>query len=105
MIPVAMPMDSLSCAAKLRLLAEPTRLEVMRLLSASPRTVKELLETLDIEQSLLSHHLKTLRDASLVRSEVEGQSRRYFISSASPDANTLDIDCCQLAFKKPTKNG
>ena len=94
-----------SCAAKLRVLADSTRLEVMRLLSASPRVVKELLCELEIEQSLLSHHLRVLRDAGLVRSEIEGQSRRYFILSSTPDENTLDIGCCELTFKKASRRG
>jgi len=91
--------DPESCAAKLRVLSDPTRLEVMRLLGVGPRAVKELLTELAIEQSLLSHHLKVLRDANLVRSEVEGQSRRYHIMSATANSNTLDIGCCELTFK------
>lgn len=91
--------DPNSCAAKLRVLADPTRLEVMRLLGDSPRTVKELLGELGIEQSLLSHHLKVLREAKLVRSSVEGQSRRYHILTASTNGNSLDIGCCVLTFK------
>jgi len=94
--------DPEGCASKLRVLSDPTRLEVMHLLGARPRAVKQLLEALDIEQSLLSHHLKVLRDAGLVRSRAEGQSRRYSIVSSRTHADTLDLGCCQLNFKRPS---
>ncbi len=90
-----------SCAARLRVLADPTRLEVMRLVSESPRLVSELVELLLIEQSLLSHHLKVLREADLVRSVAEGQARRYHVVSARSHGDALDLGCCQLTFKPP----
>ncbi len=93
-----MPTAADSCAAKLRVLADPTRLEVMRLLGAEPRLVSELRAALRIEQSLLSHHLRVLRDAGLVRSETEGQNRRYFLVSSRAHGGAVDLGCCQLTF-------
>lgn len=88
------------CAGKLRVLSDPTRLEVMRLLGTKPLFVKQLVATLEIEQSLLSHHLKVLRDAGLVRSETEGQTRRYHIVAANAHRDRLDLGCCELTFRR-----
>ena len=54
------------CAERLKVLADRTRLDVLRRLLTRPHRVGELADDLDVEQSLLSHHLRTLRDAGLV---------------------------------------
>ena len=86
------------CAAKLRVLSDPTRLAVMRMLGRAPRVVGELVAALGIEQSLLSHHLRVLREAGLVRSESEGQCRRYSIVSPGKGSNAVDLGCCHIQF-------
>lgn len=93
------------CARKLAALAEPTRLAVLRALLDSPRRVGELAEGLDVEQSLLSHHLRSLRDAGLVRSVRQGKGVLYHLA---PDVGLcrprdgLDLGCCEVAFASPT---
>ncbi len=65
------------CASRLRVLADRTRLEVMRLLIAGALHVGELNESLGIDQSLLSHHLRVLREAGLVVGERDGKAVLY----------------------------
>ena len=90
-----------SCADKLKVLADVTRLSVMEALLAAPLTVSQLLEKVKIEQSLLSHHLKVLRDAGLVTASREGKAVRYAVA---PDAvkavsgKELNLGCCVLSF-------
>ena len=71
------------CADKLRVLSDVTRLSVMEALLDGPRNVTEINARLKIDQSLLSHHLKVLRDAGLVTTRREGKSVRYAVA---PDA-------------------
>ncbi|MEA5510438.1 metalloregulator ArsR/SmtB family transcription factor [Crocosphaera sp. UHCC 0190] len=56
-----------------RALSDPIRLQVLELLQTQELCVCELCEKLDISQSKLSFHLKTLKDAELVRSRQEGR--------------------------------
>ena len=61
--------DSLTRHAGLfHALSDPRRLRILDLLRAGERCVCDLQADLDCGQSLLSFHLKTLRDAALLRS-------------------------------------
>ncbi len=51
-------------------LAEPRRADIVRLLEKGYQSQKDLSETLEMSQPLISHHLKVLRDAGLVTSTV-----------------------------------
>ena len=53
------------CADTLKALGDATRLQVLQALLAGPLHVNDLMEKIDVEQSLLSHHLKVLREARL----------------------------------------
>lgn len=86
----------------LRALGDPTRLEVLRLLSRRERTVAALLERLKMEQSALSHHLKVLRQAGLVTSRYQGAHVVYalahprlagFLKEVRVTARALDGVC------------
>lgn len=90
-----------ACARRLKVLSDATRLAAVRLLLGAPRHVWELQEALDIDQSLLSHHLRTLRDAGLVISEREGREVLYRVApgvSLGPAAEGIDLGCCRLSF-------
>lgn len=52
--------------ASLKALAEPTRFEICRRLAAEELCVCHLVEDMGLGQSLLSHHLKVLREAGLL---------------------------------------
>lgn len=95
--------DAARCAARLKVLADPTRLAVLQRLLEGPRHVGELNETVRIEQSLLSHHLRVLRDAGLVEAIRDGKAVLYQIAPDVRDAGTsnkaLDLGCCELAFE------
>ncbi len=95
-----------TCADKLKILADPTRLAVIESLMDHPKHVSELVDTLDIEQSLLSHHLAQLREAGLVQATREGKAVLYElapnVSKATKD-KALDLGCCQLSFPVQAK--
>ena len=91
-----------SCAELLRALAEDTRLAVMRSLLDGPRRVSELNDTLCLEPSLLSHHLRVLRERGLVEAEREGKAVLYRLAphvASRRRGSVLDLGCCQLSFE------
>lgn len=90
-----------SCAAKLKVLADPTRLAVLEALAAGPRHVGVLVKELKIAQSLLSHHLQALREAGLVESKRDGKAVLYSLAATATlrgDGGQIDLGCCQLSF-------
>jgi ArsR family transcriptional regulator len=92
-----------SCAENLKILADETRLAVVEQLLEGPKHVGEMNQVLGIEQSLLSHHLKVLRESGLVESERDGKSVLYRLSPAVDTARrgkALDLGCCQLSFPR-----
>src|ERR687894_1827042 len=56
-----------------RALSDENRLRIVEMLTAGERCVCELTAALDLGQSLLSHHLKTLKEAGLVTDRREGR--------------------------------
>lgn len=99
-LPVTSPAAN-DCASRLKLLSDPTRLQVMRLLLEAPSRVGDLQLRIDIEQSLLSHHLRVLRDAGLVRSERDGKAVLYRVAPevvAQNRGEAIDLGCCVLSF-------
>jgi len=58
-------------------LSDARRLRILDLLRAGEQCVCDLQATLDCGQSLLSFHLKTLRDANLIRMRREGRWSYY----------------------------
>lgn len=61
-------------------LSEPLRVKIIELLREHELCVCDLCESLDVAQSKLSFHLKTLKDASLVRSRQEGRWIYYSLN-------------------------
>jgi DNA-binding transcriptional ArsR family regulator len=58
-------------------IAHPARREILALLAADTRSVKELTATFTMSQPAVSQHLRELRDAKLVTSEKVGLEQRY----------------------------
>jgi ArsR family transcriptional regulator len=63
--------------AQLQALAEPKRLWIVDRLRDGEHCVCDLTEALDAGQSLLSHHLRVLKDAGLVVDRREGRWSYY----------------------------
>ncbi len=63
-------------------IADPTRRRIVELLAVKERTAGELVEEFDMSAPAISQHLNVLREAGLVKTRAEGQSR---IQSLNPD--------------------
>jgi ArsR family transcriptional regulator len=66
-----------------RALADPRRYEILKMLSskASATPCCQMVERFDISPATLSHHMKELETAGLVRSEKNGKFVNYFPQS------------------------
>ncbi len=71
------PSTTADTAALFHALSDPIRLDVLELLVLGERCVCDLMEALDVAQSRLSWHLKTLKDAGLVSDRREGRWSYY----------------------------
>ena len=72
---------------RLSALADPTRSRLLLLLDRHELTVSELCAALQLPQSTVSRHLKTLADEEWVTARAEGTSRRYTMPGADLDPN------------------
>lgn len=91
-----------SCASLLKVLADETRLVVVRMLMDGPKHVGEINEKLGLEQSLLSHHLKILRVAGLVIGERDGKAVLYSLAPefmGPRSGNAINLGCCLISFE------
>ncbi|SHJ71801.1 transcriptional regulator, ArsR family [Anaerobranca californiensis DSM 14826] len=60
--------------------ADYTRLSIFEILMDGEKTVSEIVERLEVSQSVISNHLKCLRECELVRDRQEGKFVYYSIS-------------------------
>ena len=64
-----------------RALGDETRLRILQMLVGSEVCVCDLAGELEISQPLLSHHLKTLREAGLVQARRDGRWMHYSLDA------------------------
>lgn len=65
----------------LKAISHPLRLEVLELLEEKqPQSVGELLEQIDVEPSLLSHHLTKMKDKRILESFRDGRNIYYHLA-------------------------
>lgn len=77
-----------------KVLAEPTRLDLLQHLKAGPRSVSELLDDTGQKQANVSKQLGILFTAGLVSRERDGNVVRYAI------ADPMVFDLCELVCGK-----
>jgi DNA-binding transcriptional ArsR family regulator len=66
-------------------LADPTRRRIVELLAQRDRSTGELVAEFDMSAPAISQHLNVLRDAGLVTTRAEGQSRIQTLNPAGLD--------------------
>lgn len=70
-----------------KVISDATRLSILYILKENKRSVSEIIELTGIEQSAISHQLRILKDARLVRSTRAGKSMIYQLD----DEHIFDI--------------
>ncbi len=76
-------LDTKDASVRFRALGDETRLRILETLIAGEQCVCDLTDALGIGQSLLSFHLKTLKEAGIVSDRREGRWVHY---SLEPEA-------------------
>jgi DNA-binding transcriptional ArsR family regulator len=100
------PLQSESCAEKLKALSEPLRLRIVDLLRGGPKNVGELADALGAEVVIVSHHLGILYHAGLLDREKQGRFVIYRLREGLLDRgprkanDQLDLGCCRLEIPK-----
>ena len=84
--------DLARTAALFQALSDEKRLRILALLAGGERCVCELVEDLGVGQSLLSFHLKTLKDAGLVTDRREGRWVHYSVAPGALDELTATLE-------------
>ena len=84
-------------------LSDARRLRIIDLLRAGERCVCDLQADLDCAQSLLSFHLKTLRDAGLVSSRKEGRWAYYMLSAQGLHHAELALNALARPMSHPRR--
>ncbi len=69
--------DGAAMARLFKALASPVRVRLLGLLRDEERCVHELVESLDLEQSRVSHQLRVLRNLRVVRARADGRHVFY----------------------------
>jgi len=64
-------------ASVLKIVSEPSRLKLMCILRKGEHCVCEMMEHADLSQSLISHHLRDLKDAGIVTNKKQGLRVHY----------------------------
>jgi DNA-binding transcriptional ArsR family regulator len=82
-------MESEDLATLFKTLADPTRVEILRLLMAGEVSCVAFDEVLPVSKSTVSYHLKTLRSAGLIAARKNGKFHHYsldrrFVDEALP---------------------
>ena len=66
-------------------IADPTRRRIVELLAQRDRTAGELVDEFDLSAPAISQHLNVLREAGLVVTRAEGQTRIQTLNPAGLD--------------------
>ncbi|WP_085275461.1 ArsR/SmtB family transcription factor [Pseudogulbenkiania subflava] len=84
------PADIAVLAETFRLLGDPTRLRILFSCLDAPRSVGDIAQSLELSQSLVSHHLRLLRGARLVRGQ--RRARQVFYELADQHVSDMLAD-------------
>ena len=85
-------------AATFRLLGDPTRLRVLLACMHGPIAVGDIAASIGASQPLVSHHLRLLRGARLVRGE--RQQRRILYATADEHVRHMLTDMLEHAAEE-----
>lgn len=78
--------DDMVLAARMKALAHPARLAIVRALAAVGRngcSCGDIVRHLPLAQSTVSQHLKILREAGIIRGEISGPRSCYCLDQAA----------------------
>ena len=85
-------------------LSDPTRREILRLLSQGEKTAGGLADKFDMTKPSMSHHFGVLKEAELISSRRNGQQIWYRLNTTvAQDAIAWVMDLVERSAKKRSK--
>lgn len=75
-----MKIKSMDPVAFAKVLADPTRQQIMQTCCCEWKNVNEIVKTVKVSQPTVSHHLALLREAELVQVREEGKNTYYTLN-------------------------
>ena len=91
-------------AEAFKALGDETRVRIMQMLNAKPRSVGEIVDFFSLAQPTISRHLAVLRQAGLVTSRRRGPQVIYSVSDEGLRDRALGFlegfECCRAGGKK-----
>jgi ArsR family transcriptional regulator, arsenate/arsenite/antimonite-responsive transcriptional repressor len=104
-MPATAALDTARAAALFHALSDEIRLEVVSLLLAGERCVCDLMDDLDMAQSRLSWHLKTLSDAGIISGRREGRWIYYSLNAEAVAEARSILDALKPSTRRlPTRS-
>ncbi|WP_435171588.1 ArsR/SmtB family transcription factor [Falsirhodobacter sp. 1013] len=95
----ALTHDQLSLVSEaFKLLGDPTRLRIVIYCLDGPKSVGDIAGTLNLSQTLVSHHLRLLRSARLLRAE--RQSRHVYYQIADHHISHMIADLTEHVMEE-----
>jgi DNA-binding transcriptional ArsR family regulator len=99
--------DSSDCAKFLKAMGDESRLKIVRLLLHGEKIVSEIVQSLNMIQPHVSHHLSVLRSSGIVETRREGNRvinfidpQKFFLKNQETG---IDLGCCSINFDKSDK--
>jgi ArsR family transcriptional regulator len=84
--------DDSTVVEQFRALGDPVRLAIIRVLRGGTRCACELAPIADVSPTLLSHHLKVLREAGLISGAKRGRWIDYSLDEPALMALVANLD-------------
>lgn len=93
------PAQADDCAARLRVIADETRLRIILALQAGEMAVWQLAESLDEDAQELAEHLELLHAGRMVQRDPQANySLRRGLLQSSEGLATIDLGCCRVTI-------
>jgi len=92
------------CASRLKALADPVRLKIVKALQAGEMTVSDLAELLETEVANASHHCRALKNQGLAITRRDGKYIYYALDprvhsrKARSGESCFDLGCCRFVL-------
>ena len=82
-------------AGLLKIVSEESRLKMLCLLHQGEQCVCKIMEHIGLSQSLISHHLRDLKDAGIVTDDKRGLRVYYSLTDKGRDITDLLFSICK----------
>lgn len=94
-------LSSAKTAECMKLLSDPTRLLIMKLVSKKEYCVCQFVDMFDMSQPAVSQHLRKLKQAGLLKEERRGQWRFYSMDPNSYHTPMIQLILAQIDDEDP----